>query len=261
MEREELLNVIESTISSMRLPYETKVKKDKWKADVVVDYGRYKVAFNIGKSPRNVAEQYGEMRSERVCGCWLLLPSKNPPYYGHGFPCFSVLEDNTVALGCQKIDLQTFIRSIIEGKVRYAQSIQAKAVEVCFYQKECWKCHRPSYSYMVVGVVSDNNIKFEIENFDPDLSVNANIANGVQRYLSLNPRTNIIMGEYKPRYSKTRGTSYPSFGCPYCDSLFGNYFSMDEQMEMIYEKDRLPHAIVELNNRMPFDVNQWYMLK
>ena len=261
MEKENLLKIIVSTIASMNLPYEIKVKKEKWKADVVVDYGKYKVAFNIGKSPRNVAEQYAEMRSERVCGCWLLLPSKNPPYIETNYPCFSVSEDNTIALGSQKIELQTFIRSIVEGKVRYAKNIQAKAVEVCFYQKECWRCHKPSCLYMVVGVISENNIKFELQDFDPDLSVNANIANGVQRYLSLNPQTNIIMGEYKPRYSKTLRKSYPSFGCPYCDSLFGSFFSMDEQMELIYEKDRLPHAIVELNNHIPFTVRQWYIME
>lgn len=166
--------------------------------------------------------------------------------------CKSALGSPTI------IPFKNFIRSIIVGKVRYASIETISSVEVCFYQKECWKCHRPSYQYWVSKLISDKGVIFRLA-FSEEISpTDENIANGVTQYLRALPNSNIIMGEVKPRYSKTRRQSYRSFGCPYCDSLFGDYFAMDDQMEMMYEEDRLPHAIIKLPKSFTFAVNQWY---
>ena len=42
----------------MGVSFHKKVKTDKWKADIVVDYQNYKVAFNVCKNPRNIEETY-----------------------------------------------------------------------------------------------------------------------------------------------------------------------------------------------------------
>jgi hypothetical protein len=42
------------------------------------------------------------------------------------------------------------------------------------------------------------------------------------------------LGEIKRRFSKTVQDSYISFGCYNCDSIFGDWFVMDAQMEAIY---------------------------
>lgn len=258
MDKEKAIREIIDVANNLNLAIETKVKKDKWKADIVITFTNYKVAFNISKAPRNVKEQYSEMRKEKVCGCWLLLPSKSSCYYENEMPCFSITEEEQVCVNDKKIPFKNFIRSIIVGKVRYANIETISSVEVCFYQKECWKCHRPSYQYWVSKLISDKGVSFRLAFSEGISPTDENIANGVTQYLRALPNSNIIMGEVKPRYSKTRGQSYRSFGCPYCDSLFGEYFAMDDQMEMIYEEEHLLHAIIKLPKSFTFAVNQWY---
>lgn len=258
MDKEKAIREIIDVANNLNLAIETKVKKDKWKADIVITFTNYKVAFNISKAPRNVKEQYSEMRKERVCGCWLLLPSKSSYYYENEMPCFSITEEEQVCVNDKKIPFKKFIRSVIVGKVRYANTETISSVEVCFYQKECWKCHQPSYQYWVSKLISDKGVSFRLAFSEGISPTDENIANGVTQYLRALPNSNIIMGEVKPRYSKTRGQSYRSFGCPYCDSLFGDYFSMDDQIEMIYEEEHLPHAIIKLPKSFTFAVNQWY---
>ena len=119
MDKERVLIEIGDVAEALNLTTETKVKKDRWKADIVITYTNYKVAFNISKAPRNVKEQYDEMRKERVCGCWLLLPSKSSCYYDNELPCFNISDDEQVGAGDQKIPFTNFIRSIIIGKTRW----------------------------------------------------------------------------------------------------------------------------------------------
>lgn len=105
---------------------------------VVVDYKKYKVAFNICKSPRKTEEIYLAMREERVCGCWLLLPSQNgySSIYGNE-PCFSLLNKNgkTVVLLNKvweeetTLELSDFISSLIKGNIRRANKVRIKYVE------------------------------------------------------------------------------------------------------------------------------------
>lgn len=76
MTKEQIIETILSISRNLKLEVATKCKSEKWSADIVVNCGTYKVAFNICKSPRNVEETYKAMREERICGCWLLMPAK-----------------------------------------------------------------------------------------------------------------------------------------------------------------------------------------
>ena len=66
MEKEDIIKNILSVCNDMGVSFHKKVKTDKWKADIVVDYQNYKVAFNVCKNPRNIEETYTTMRKERV---------------------------------------------------------------------------------------------------------------------------------------------------------------------------------------------------
>ena len=44
----------------------------------------------------------------------------------------------------------------------------------------------------------------------------------------------IKMGAIKSRYSKTVRASYLSFGCPYCDAIFGDHYYFDEICNIEY---------------------------
>lgn len=82
MTKEQIIETILSISRNLKLEVATKCKSEKWSADIVVNCGTYKVAFNICKSPRNVEETYKAMREERICGCWLLMPAKNSVFLG-----------------------------------------------------------------------------------------------------------------------------------------------------------------------------------
>ena len=45
MEKEDIIKNILSVCNDMGVSFHKKVKTDKWKADIVVDYQNYKVAF------------------------------------------------------------------------------------------------------------------------------------------------------------------------------------------------------------------------
>ena len=152
MTKEQIIESILSVSRNLKLEVATKCKSEKWSADIVVNCGTYKVAFNICKSPRNVEETYKAMREERICGCWLLMPAKNSVFLPNNMPCFKLSEKSDViqvflnsefdVANSNVIALDAFIPSLIKGNIRFAQKMQVKYIEVCFVDMQCWKCHK-----------------------------------------------------------------------------------------------------------------------
>lgn len=266
MKKREVIKTILSVCKEMNLSVETKVKKETWKADVVVDYGKYKVAFNIGKCPIKVSETYQAMRKERVCGCWLILDSKGVYYTYDKLPYFPMYEDadkgiKVVLATTLKEDksllLPDFVSSIIQGKIKHVDSIRIKYVDVRFYKKTCWKCKRENDTYFVYKTISEDGMDIEggIDSLNPIL------VNGIQEYIRNHPERNLVLGPIKPRYSKTVDDTYMSFGCAYCDSIFGAYYQSDDYMEMIYSAKSLPSAIIELEEAISVPANIWQKIE
>lgn len=92
--KETIISAIIDVCKAMGLDYITKVRSATWNADIVVEHKTYKVAFNVCKCPRNVEVAYKAMRKERVCGCWLLLPTRNSSYQEQSLPCFNLISKN-----------------------------------------------------------------------------------------------------------------------------------------------------------------------
>ena len=268
MEKKAIINKIISICKNMGVDTNINVKTNKWKADIVVTYSNYKVAFNICKSPNHVADTYKIMRTGRVCGCWLLMPSKFYPRYESSLPCFDLAElngDELVCLngkfygelyndGLSNMSLNDFIPSLIQGKIQYLKEIRVKYVEIRFFKYECWKCHKQSDVYFVHETVSENGIETgtTIDPFTPQL------AKGVKEYIKNHPEEKLIMGDIKPRFSKTRKQEYPSFGCPYCDSLFGQHYINDDINELCYDVKSLQKARIEIPDGIIASTNLWY---
>lgn len=142
MEKEDIIKNILSVCNDMGVSFHKKVKTDKWKADIVVDYQNYKVAFNVCKNPRNIEETYTTMRKERVCGCWLVLSGMYNSFSLSKYPCFPV-EDNSEGVQIhlsqvweekKTLSLSDFVSSLIQGKIRYAETMKVKYVDVRFYK-------------------------------------------------------------------------------------------------------------------------------
>ena len=154
-------------------------------------------------------------------------------------PCFNLIstdkefvclnsksEDNSI----NQIELFTFLHSIIDGKIKFAEQAEINKVELCFYKNRCWKCHKENDVYFVNRLFSQKGVVIDGQNLmiDEDLTFNPSIIKGFQRYIQEHPSETFIMGEIKPRYSKTIGETYPSFGCAQCDSIFGELLSSRE---------------------------------
>ena len=90
---------------------------------------------------------------------------------------------------------------------------------------------------------------------------NQTLVKGIRKFVDEHRKMDIALGEIKPRYSKTVNDSYMSFGCKYCDSLFGNFFINDTFMDVIYSARSLPKALVEIDEDMIVNANCWYKLK
>lgn len=145
MNKETIISAIIDVCKAMGLDYTTKVRSATWNAYIVVEHETYKVAFNVCKCPRNVKATYKAMRKERVCGCWLLLPTRNSSYQEQSLPCFNLIstdkefvclnsksEDNSI----NQIELFTFLHSIIDGKIKFAEQAEINKVELCFYKTD-----------------------------------------------------------------------------------------------------------------------------
>lgn len=217
--------------------------------------------------PPKVEETYWAMRKERICGCWLILPTINNrysyPYYLYPdkrHPCFPIENDGTSVLlrnGRNEnttLPLADFIPSIIQGKIKFAETIKVKYVDIRFYKSKCWKCGRENDMYFVYKSISDNGIEIDqgIDTFAPAL------VNGIRKFIKEHPERNIILGQIKSRYSKTTREAYMSFGCAYCDILFGRFFQEEDVMELIYCAEGLPNALIEIKEDITIPANCWY---
>lgn len=153
--------------------------------------------------------------------------------------------------------LSDFVSSLIQGKIRYAETMKVKYVDVRFYKIDCWKCGRTNDAYFVYKTISENGIETEggIDIF------NQTLVKGIRKFVDEHRKMDIALGEIKPRYSKTVNDSYMSFGCKYCDSLFGNFFINDTFRDVIYSARSLPKALVEIDEDMIVNANCWYKLK
>lgn len=81
---------------------------------------------------------------------------------------------------------------------------------------------------------------------------------GLKKYTHEHPSKTFIMGEIKPRYSKTIGETYPSFGCAQCDSIFGNFYLQENMMKLMYCTDSLRKAIITLDEPIKVLAHCWY---
>lgn len=270
MEKETIIASIIDVCKSMDLNYATKVKTAKWSADVVVEHKTYKVAFNVCKSPRKVEETYKAMHEERVCGCWLLLPSKNSSYQQPELPCFNIefqTEKKLVYLNSRynkssndQFDLSEFLYSLIDGKIRFAEQIEVNKAELCFYKNECWKCHKENDVYFVNRLFSQEGAVVDGQHviMDENITFSPSIITGLKKYKQEHPSEKFIMGEIKQRYSNTVKKAYPSFGCSQCDSIFGNFYLQEDIMELRYHTDNLRKVIITLDTPIKVPAHCWY---
>jgi hypothetical protein len=69
----------------------------------------------------------------------------------------------------------------------------------------------------------------------------------------------IKLGEIKRRFSKTVQNSYMSFGCYSCDSIFGDWYVMEGELEIAYGSGQVAsiERSIELDENIELHIPHW----
>lgn len=245
---------ITSFAESIGAQIETDAKGNGWKADFVLNYKNNKYAFLLFRTASNIEEQLQAFGNDNIHAYWLgaelnsFWRTTPHPF----FPLELNGESLYVNLSTQNVALNDFLNAVINAKLQVSKpSIPIKAVKVRFCPVVCWNCDHQHYIYFVNGIVRENEstiITYQ-DMYDKDISVddhNPIIVSSVKKYLSLHTEMNYRIGDIKERHSNSMETSYLSFGCPYCDAIFGDHFLKEIKADYIYEADDDDVHMIEL---------------
>ncbi len=260
MEKKDIIALISQTIKTEGYTISKNVKTGNWKADIVVSLQNYKIAFTIGKRFTDIESTYKAMKSERVCGVWMCL-DRAPITYNlrDMFPSFCLSEkDNDIIVKVDdyfSLPICKFISLMINGKIRKSNNLRLKSVNVYIYPIECWKCGHIHHVYFIKSLTGSDNRKYSghgISCFD------STIIQLVKQHIVQHPELQIEIGEIKSRYSKTMNESYPSFGCPKCDAIVGQFYLREDFMDLYYDESGSNiHKINVEDSNITFPLEHW----
>jgi len=245
-----------------------------WRADVYVPNNDKPIAFEIQLSPqslRKTLERQTKYLKDGIIGCWFFenpvskLNEERPD-----LPLFYVedREDSNLLVNLgdrRKVDLHTFLQNFISNNIQFKSVAITKTkqlITLVFYKMECWKCHEinnvfyvdsPFYSACSAKIKPEEALwESNSMEYRPEINELAQIFAESRRDLDLK------LGQIKKRYSKTVDSSYSSFGCYKCDSIFGDWYIMEAKLEMKYITDALTYqGEIELKEIIELPIPHW----
>jgi hypothetical protein len=237
---------------AMGYDVKTEVSGIDWRADVLATkQGKnklIKLAFEVQWSPQTLEETEKRQQKyirEGIRCCWLFkkLPTSQPR---PDIPMFQIEFDDreipTVIYSTKIFELSDFIIELLSHYFRFCKHYlykKAQDIRIRFFPINCWKCRKEHYIYHVKNEVYKFMCsggfglgeRFRDAQFFPEIVSKAYECLKTEKAQAKNMK----MGEIKPRYSKTLQSAYTSFGCPYCDAIFGNHFYFEEICNVEYE--------------------------
>jgi hypothetical protein len=247
-----------------------------WRADVLATRGRAKLAFEVQWSRQTLAEtQERQKRYEQagVRGCWFFRRVPRDYTACHELPLFlldwqngvaSVSIPNALEGRHTTISLSAFMTALLLGKIKFSPELvlrPSQHVRLAFFYVRCWRCKERSYIYYIdKPFVSACGVELQEHWLSAELIFQGEIIALAQRFLATEEGRRLKMGSIKPRYSKTVEHSYISFGCAYCDALFGDFFVQEDTF--LARSGRFhPTAVVEetiaLRSRVAVTYPHW----
>ncbi|MEO9851890.1 MAG: competence protein CoiA family protein [Reichenbachiella sp.] len=241
-----------------------------WIADVLACNDDRRIAFEVQWSKQTTDET--QRRQERykdsnVKGCWFMktIPKElrywdRHPKPSQELPIFRIYEsDNKVLmvdLELVQLTLLEFVDSLFNGKVKFCEvhSTQPRqSMSIKFYEKSCWKCHKEQHSYNIDrGLITKCGDELHVDSDLWDggsLEKHPSIIEAIKNFQKTERGKHLKIGEVKGRYSKTANETYLSFGCYYCDAIFGDWFRMEESLETQYDDNLLTfETVIELES-------------
>ena len=217
-----------------------------WRADILAEKEGSRISFEIQISPQSLKKTFERQKrylQENIKACWLFQKSiKRLEKERPDLPLFKVnMKENNILIslidGRKEVKLTEFITAFLSDEIRFCLEVSAKKeqnVKIVLYDMKCWKCKSINYIYYIdQPFISSCN--FVIEEWDELWTGKRReflpeIIRIVECYIN-NSKNNIHIATIKERYSKTISGSYVSFGCYKCDSIFGDWYINDAELE------------------------------
>lgn len=203
---------------------------EQWKADVLAQKGKHKVAIEIQWSSQTNEEtlrRQEKYRESGVRGLWLLRQRGFPITRALPAVCISggLKEGFTAEIpGHQVLPMEEFLDAAFGGRFQYGLPMSIDAtVSVRGAQMTCWHQSCKARTRVVTKIA----VVFGPYQCSLSLGELGDHPELLQQVLQRMPRI-AGMGEIKPRYSKTAGRRYMSNGCVRCDRLMGDFYMIPE---------------------------------
>ncbi len=261
-------NQISQICSKLGYDVREEYKGKDWRADVLVLANGKKYAFEVQISRQNLKktqERQSKYLRDNIVGCWLFEKEPIQKDELENLPLFRIRDDKklTVSLKDRKdLPLETFISDFLSDKIKFCNTLDTQAIEIKFLEMKCWKCGHLNHIYYVGDFISPCNAKVlyrDIEMWQNNKFIfEPEIIKKVAEYVK---NSKILeMGIIKKRYSGTTDSSYLSFGCSKCDSIFGDWFVRGAIIDSWYDdgiidKLLIPKKAIKRNIRI--DLPHW----
>lgn len=223
-----------------------------WRADVLAPTTGMPVAFEVQLSPQGLAKSIE--RQERfwrsgVAGCWLFLEGRklrNLNAERPDLPLFFVSEASpgefTVSLGDRRVlSLEVFTAEYSQGRICFCNDAVSKTtqeLQLLFYKMPCWKCGEMNHPYMLGRPfkASCNAVAHPEETLwgSSKSEYRPDVVFAAERFAAQHTRVSLSLPTVALRYSGTVGHEYLSFGCRACNSIFGDMYIHEAEMEIRY---------------------------
>ena len=233
--------------SALGIPAEMEYRGKGYVADVMSFANGKKYAFEVQVSPQSLKrteERQQKYLLDNAIACWLFEkePARQREELEH-LPIFRIIEQanglNVSLKGRKTLPLDVFVKDFIGGKIKFCHTLNPlPIVNVNFIEMRCWKCNTLNHIYYITPFHSSCNT--EIINQDEQLWANKKFAfhpeiiRHIRQYQQTEKGRRLVIGDIRQRYSRTTGTSYMSFGCAKCDSIFGDWYVMEAMLDTWY---------------------------
>ena len=239
-------NAILNACKSIDVPAQLEYRGNGYRADVMAFARGKKYAFEIQitqQSLKKTQERQEKYTVDDVVGCWLFEkePAKQKEELEH-LPIFQLIEkqnDLFVSLkGRKTLPIDVFVKDFISGKIKFCHTLNPlPIINIQFVEMPCWKCGAINHIHFIAPFHSACNTEiFEGEGMwtDEKFSFHPEIIKRIQEYSRTEPGKKLRLATIKRRYSRTIDASYMSFGCYKCDSIFGDWYVHEAEIDAWY---------------------------
>ena len=237
----------------------TEVRNNNWKADVIAQRGTTKIAFNFYLSAQSydeVTEFQRKLKIDGIRGCWFIkkipkgydTPEVELPLFQltikENNQCYAKLNYDPYDHDVKQFDLYDFVKLLLNREFKFCNkltSAKEQKIKVSFLEVDCWKCGE-TYNVYFLNESIYSNCGLEM-NADSDMWSSKKfcfmpeILNEIRKFLQSDNGNHLRIGDIKQRFSKTVKKKYLSFGCKFCDAIFGDWYMMEYQVEALSDRE------------------------